>query len=247
MHKVTIRVLGCGDAFGSGGRMQSSFFVASPDGRFLIDCGATSLVAMSRLGLDPKTIDAVLLSHLHGDHFGGLPFLLLQAHYVGRRNRPLVIAGPAGTESRIRDALEVLFPGSSKLAWRFPISFVEFRPNNAHEVANLAIEVYPVEHPSGAPSFALRVGIGDKIIAYTGDTRWTETLLAVAHDADIFLAECYSYDQNESYHLNYKTLLARRPELRTKRLVLTHMGEAMLRKLDQIEAEVAEDGMLLEI
>src|ERR687895_705555 len=109
MSKVTIRVLGCGDAFGSGGRMQSSFFVASSGGRFLIDCGATSLVAMNRHGLDPKTLDAVLLSHLHGDHFGGLPFLLLQAQYVGRRERPLAVAGPTGMERRVMDALEVLF------------------------------------------------------------------------------------------------------------------------------------------
>jgi ribonuclease BN (tRNA processing enzyme) len=247
MGKVTIRVLGCGDAFGSGGRMQSSYLVASPTSHFLIDCGATSLVAMNRLGLDPGMIDAVLLSHLHGDHFGGLPFLLLQAQYVGRRSRPLVIAGPAGTERRILDALEVLFPGSPQLQWRFPLSFVELRPKDAQKVGSLAIQVYPVEHPSGAPSLALRVGVGGKVIAYTGDTRWTEMLLAVANQADLFLAECYSYEQNASYHLNYRTLLARRPELRTRRLVLTHMGEAMLERLDQIEVEVAEDGMLLEV
>jgi ribonuclease BN (tRNA processing enzyme) len=247
MSKVTIRVLGCGDAFGSGGRMQSSFFVASPGDHFLIDCGATSLVAMNRLGLDPHAIDAVLLSHLHGDHFGGLPFLLLQAQYVGRRERPIAIAGPAGTERRVMDALEVLFPGSSKLQWRFPLSFIELRPNDAQDVGQLAIRAYPVEHPSGAPSLALRVGVEDKVIAYTGDTRWTETLLAVARDADLFLAECYSYDKNRSYHLNYTTLLARRPELRAKRLVLTHMSEDMLERLDQIEVEMAEDGMLLEI
>jgi ribonuclease BN (tRNA processing enzyme) len=247
MAKITIRVLGCGDAFGSGGRMQSSFFVASATSRFLIDCGATSLVAMNRHGLDPTTIDAVLLSHLHGDHFGGLPFLLLQAQYVGRRTRPLVVAGPAGTEGRVLDALEVLFPGSSKLAWRFPLSFIELRPEDDQKIGDLAIRAYPVEHPSGAPSLALRVRVGDRIIAYTGDTRWTETLLAVARDADIFLAECYSYDQNASYHLNYRTLFARRPALRSKRLVLTHMSAAMLEKLDQIELEMAEDGMLLEI
>jgi ribonuclease BN (tRNA processing enzyme) len=247
MRKVTIRVLGCGDAFGSGGRMQSSFFVASAAGPFLIDCGATSLVAMNRQGLDPATIDAVLLSHLHGDHFGGLPFLLLQAQYVGRRTRPLVIAGPAGTERRVLDALEVLFPGSSKLTWRFPLSFIALRPEDDQKIGDLVIRAYPVEHPSGAPSLALRIRVGNRIIAYTGDTRWTETLLAVARNADIFLAECYSYDQNASYHLNYRTLFARRPELRARRLVLTHMGEAMLEKLDQIEVEVAEDGMLLEV
>lgn len=247
MQRVTIRVLGCGDAFGSGGRMQTSFFVASATDGVLLDCGATTLVAMRRLGLDPDAVDAVLLSHLHGDHFGGLPFFLLQAHYVTGRKRPLVIAGPAGTEARILEALEVLFPQSSRLNWRFPLKIVELHPKGRERIGSLAIEVYPVRHPSGAPSLALRVGVDGKVIAYSGDTRWTATLLSVARGADIFLVECYAYDQDVSFHMNYITLMARQSELRAKRLVLTHMSEAMLARLDQIEAEVAEDGMLLEV
>lgn len=247
MSKVTIRVLGCGDAFGSGGRMQASFFVASAGHGVLLDCGATTLVAMRRLGLDPDAVDAVLLSHLHGDHFGGLPFFLLQAHYVARRTRALVIAGPPGTESRILAALEVLFPGSSRLNWKFPLEFVELHPSGRKRIANLAVQVYPVRHPSGAPSLALRVGVEGKVIAYSGDTRWTETLLSAARDADVFLAECYAYDEDINFHMNYRSLMGRRPELGAKRLVLTHMSDAMLARLDQIEVEVAEDGLLIEV
>ena len=114
MNQVRIRVLGCGDAFGSGGRFQSCFMVTSEAGACLLDCGATALVAMRRCAVDPASIDAIFLSHLHGDHFAGLPFLLLEQHFVGRRDRPLVIAGPAGTEQRVMAALEVFFPGSSR-------------------------------------------------------------------------------------------------------------------------------------
>ncbi len=125
MPRVAIRVLGCGDAFGSGGRLQTCFFVTAGRDRFLIDCGATAMVAMRRFGVDPATIDRVFLSHLHGDHFGGLPFLLLEAQHVSRRRRPLTIVGPAGTRERLLAAQEALFPGSSRTAWRFPLEFVE--------------------------------------------------------------------------------------------------------------------------
>ena len=247
MQRVSIRVLGCGDAFGSGGRMQTSFFVSSGGDRFLIDCGASALVAMRRYEVEPETIDAVLLSHLHGDHFGGLPFLLLQAHYIARRTRPLIIAGPAGTEARLLDALEVLFPGSSELQWRFPLDFVELRPDEATQINAITVRAFPVEHPSGAPSLGLRIGLEGRVIGYSGDTRWTGALVDVAREADLFLCECYGYNDKIDHHLNYTTLMARLPELRPKRLVLTHMSDAMLARLDQAAVETAEDGMLLEV
>ena len=84
---MKIQFLGCGDAFGAGGRFNTCFMVDAADTRFLIDCGATSLVAMNRLGVDPNTIDKILLTHLHGDHYGGVPFMLVHAHSASKRDR----------------------------------------------------------------------------------------------------------------------------------------------------------------
>src|SRR3972149_2362111 len=117
MSQVEILFLGSGDAFGSGGRFQTCFHVRAEATQFLIDCGASSLIAMKRFGVDPSSLDIILLSHLHGDHFGGLPFLILDAQF-SRRTRPLVIAGPPGVEARVRDAMEVLFPGSTRVERR---------------------------------------------------------------------------------------------------------------------------------
>ena len=79
---------------------------------------------MQRLALDPDDVSTIFISHLHGDHFGGLVWWLLHAHYVTGRKAPLTITGPAGIEARFTAAAEALFPGSSKTARRFDMHFV---------------------------------------------------------------------------------------------------------------------------
>src|SRR5688500_9592294 len=160
MAKVAVRVLGCGDAFGSGGRFQTCFFVSAGRARFLIDCGATALVAMRRFGVDPGTIDTIFLSHLHGDHFAGLPSLLMEARYIGPRQRHLTVVGPPTMRQRLLEAQEVLFPGSSQMTWYFPLHFVELEPGQTQNCGGVAVTAFPVRHPSGAPAFALRFACG---------------------------------------------------------------------------------------
>ena len=95
---MQLRFVGCGDALGSGGRFNTCFHVTGERANFLIDCGASSLVALKSYGIAREAIDVILITHFHGDHFAGLPFLLLDAQFT-RRTRPLVIAGPEGIET----------------------------------------------------------------------------------------------------------------------------------------------------
>jgi ribonuclease BN (tRNA processing enzyme) len=247
MARVTIQVLGSGDAFGSGGRLQTCFLLSAGDERVLVDCGATALVAMRRFGVAPDAIDAVFLSHLHGDHFGGLPFLLLEAQFISRRERPLTIAGPPGTRERLQATLEALYPGSSGTSWRFPLGFVELRPLERQRLGGVTVTAHPVEHPSGAPAYALQLACDGRRIAYSGDTAWTEQLIEVARDSDLLIVECYAFEPKASHHLDFRTLSRRRAELATRRVLLTHMGAEMLSRLDGIDWETAEDGLLIEL
>jgi ribonuclease BN (tRNA processing enzyme) len=73
MSTVQLRFLGCGDAFGSGGRFQSCILGRSETCLFLIDCGASSLITMRRHRINPDEISLILVSNFHGDHFGGCP------------------------------------------------------------------------------------------------------------------------------------------------------------------------------
>jgi ribonuclease BN (tRNA processing enzyme) len=221
-------------------------FLESDGARVLLDCGASSLVAMRRFDIDPQSVEAVALSHLHGDHFGGLPFLVLDAQFK-RRDRPVTIAGPPGVEARVSAAMQVLFPGSAAVARRFETRFVELAERQPTALGSFTITPFAVVHASGAPPFALRVACGGRVVTYSGDTEWTDSLLEASADADLFVCEAYSFDKRIRYHLDYRTLAAQRPRLTCRRLVLTHMSDEMLQHLRELDVETAEDGRTIEL
>src|SRR6185295_9816890 len=194
---------------------------------FLIDCGASSLPALKRLGIGREAIDLVLITHFHGDHFAGLPFLLLDAQFT-RRARPLVIAGPQGIEAKLKAALEVMFEHSSRTQQRFELSVVALNPEETRSFGGVTVTPYPVVHgESGGPFLAYRVEAEGRVITYSADTEWTDTLIPAARGADLFIAETYYYDKIVKNHLSLKTLEAHLPEINAKKLVLTHMSDDM--------------------
>jgi ribonuclease BN (tRNA processing enzyme) len=245
---VTVTFAGSGDAFGSGGRYQACIHLRPPGSAapVLLDCGSTSLSALRRCGLDPGEIAAVFVSHLHGDHFGGLPFLILSAQFA-RRTQPLTVIGPPGIARRLPEAMECMFPGSTAAARRFTVDTVELRPGAAVTVAGVRAAAWAADHPSGAPALALRLTLGGKVIAYTGDTAWTDALIEVAAGADLLIAEAYYRDKDVPFHLRHADLTAHRDQLSSQRTVLTHMSDDMLDHLDQACSETAEDGLILHI
>src|SRR5947199_5915884 len=238
---MRVRFLGSGDALGSGGRFQTCIHVQAAGAQVLLDCGASSLAAIGSFGVDPQAIVAVVLSHLHGDHFGGVPFLILAAQFK-RRTRPLTVAGPPGVEARVRATMEVLFPGSTAVERRFVTRFVELADRVDHALGPFTVTPFPVVHASGAPPFALRLMCEGKVIAYSGDTEWTETLVDAARAADLFIAEALFVDKRVKFHLDVATLLANRARLGCRRLVLTHMSDDVLGRLEELGVEAAEDG-----
>ena len=252
---MRLTVLGSGDAFGSGGRLQPAFHVRIDHGQrgadhFLLDCGTTSLIGMQRAGLAPNDVSAIYLSHLHGDHFGGLPWWLLAGQHVSRRIDPLLVAGPPGVEARFVAAAEAFYPGSTKVKPRFEMRFVEYAIGQPMAIGPVVLTAREGVHPSGAPSCALRLEVGGQTLAYSGDTEWTDALLPTADGADLFICECYGYEKTAPYHIDWRTLSAKLPEITAKRLLLTHMSTAMLAARATIQhprVSFAEDGLVVDI
>ncbi len=244
---MQLQFIGCGDALGSGGRSNTCFHVTGERVNFLIDCGASSLPTLKRFGVARDAIDLILITHFHGDHFGGLPFLLLDAQFT-RRTRPLVIAGPQGIETKLANLMEALFEHSSKTKQRFDLSVVALEPEQSRTFGEVKVTPYPVVHgESGGPFLAYRIEAEGRIITYSADTEWTDALIPAARGADLFIAEAYYFDKIVKNHLSLKTLEAHLPEINAKRLVLTHMSEDMLARLDKLPHMAAHDGMAIEL
>lgn len=240
-----LQFVGCGDAFGSGGRLNTCFHVVGESANFLIDCGASTLIGLERLGIARHAIDAILVTHFHGDHFGGIPYFVLDAHF-GRRTRPLTLAGPAGIETWYVRALEAAFEHFSTIKLAFDLRIVTLPERAATDIGPLRVTPFPVVHGnSGGPFFAYRIAVEDRLIAFSGDTEWTDTLVEVARDADLFLLECYSYDKPIRNHLNFKTIEQNLGRLAAKKLVLTHMSHDMLAHCHKVALLTASDGMVV--
>lgn len=241
--ETTVTFLGCGDAFASGGRFHPCVMVETPESRLLIDCGASAPVALKRHGVDSAGIDAVILSHLHGDHFGGIPYLLLDAGHLAGRSVSLAIAGPPGVAQRVATATEALYPGLLADGLGFSIEYVELRAGKREEIAGAGVTAETALHGGGAPAYSLRVECAGKTIAYSGDTGWTENLLRVAAGADLFICESSFYNGEREGHLTYQLLVQRRADFDCRRMILTHMGDDVLARRESLEIEPASDGL----
>jgi ribonuclease BN (tRNA processing enzyme) len=245
---MQLTVIGCGDAFGAGGRLQTSLHVRCRAASFLIDCGTSTLIGMHRLNLKLNDVETVFVTHLHGDHFGGLSWLLIDAQYVSRRTRPLIVVGPLGIEARFVTVTEALYPGVLGAPRAFALQFVELAERQPLDIGGVRVTPFEVKHPSGAPPYALRFDVDGKVLTFTGDTGWAESLIDAARGADLLISECFQYDLKLDIHLDYRTIDANYVRLGAKRVLLTHMGEAMLARVGEVDASrylIAEDGMTL--
>jgi ribonuclease BN (tRNA processing enzyme) len=236
-----LRFIGSGDAFGSGGRLQTCMYLSGQPDTILIDCGASSLIGLRRDNVDPHSIGTILVSHLHGDHFGGVPFLVLDGQFR-RRELALTIAGPPGIRDRVESAMEILFPGSVATRRRFEIAYVELAPRRATPVGPAIVTAFVVDHACGAPPYALRVEYAHKTVTYSGDTAWTDELIEASKDADLFVCEAYFAEKKVPFHLDLATLHEHRRSLSCKRLLLTHMHDDML-EAPRADGERAHDGL----
>lgn len=239
--------VGTGDAFGSGGRRHSAILVREAGRSLLLDCGPTTLHGFRELGIDPGEIDAIAISHFHGDHAAGLPFLLLDRQFQRGKRAPLEILGPPGIETRMH-GLTRDYGYDSALAERaFELRWSEFEVGRDCTIPGFTLQPFPARHQPDTRPHMLRVGAGSRSLFFTGDTGWHPELPDRVGDVDLLIAECVMMQPGFEYHLNHEQLVAERNRFRCQRTLLTHLGAAVLADLDRIEFETAYDGLELQL
>jgi ribonuclease BN (tRNA processing enzyme) len=234
--------VGTGDAFGSGRRRNSAILVRSKGQSLLLDCGPTTLGGLKTLGVDPREIGGIVLTHFHGDHSAGIPFLLLDEIFENRRTEPLVILGPPGVEERVWEMCRAFsYPDHNERSYQ--VRFRELSQTQPIELGGFRVAAYPAHHQPETRPHMVSVCNASQQVFFTGDTGWHDSLPKHAGEADLLISECVFFDREFEYHLNHVDLHRYRDRFRCKRIILTHLGTEVLANLERVRFENAEDGL----
>jgi ribonuclease BN (tRNA processing enzyme) len=248
VSNLEVTVLGAGDAFASRGRLQAAYVIEAGGSHILMEAGPTLLASIKRSAIKPADLDFVLISHLHGDHFAGLPFLMLEYMWESPRKRMLTIAGPRHLEKRTRALFHNMYPAMNTHPLMRKIRFVELEAGRTARVGPARVATIRTPHTKPDVSLALRVTIGGKSVAFSGDTGWTDELLGLSAGADLFLCECtYFESAHLDFHLNYPIIERNRGRFTAKRMILTHLGREVLDREGEIGMEMATDLMKITV
>jgi ribonuclease BN (tRNA processing enzyme) len=239
--------VGTSDAFGSGGRRQSAVMLRLAGGGVLVDCGATTGTGLCELGIERDEIDSIVVSHFHGDHYGGIPALLLACLYEDQRKHPLRIVGPPGVEARVRELSHAMCYGIEDREWSFPIHFQEFHKGAELEAGPVRVKAFEALHQEHTRPHGFVLRDRQCSIAYSGDTGWFPELPRRVGEADLFVCECTYHDFAFDFHLNHEQLVEHKHEFQCGRIVLTHFGSEMTDRRGRAAFETADDGMKLRI
>jgi ribonuclease BN (tRNA processing enzyme) len=222
MTELEFSFIGSGNAFAPGGLCWNGFLV---DRRFLFEAPPQALMSLNRMGVGVDDVETVLLSHHHGDHFLGLPFLLLQWKHMGR-TKPVRIVGPPETEQIARQVCErtspTLFDSPVEIEW------VVAKPGETLRLGDLVVEPVEVKHDR---KLNLNLGYGCELagrrFAYSGDSALCDGVLDLARSASVFVSECSSRAEQMETHMNLRDdmPLVRAAMQPDAELLLTHLGD----------------------
>lgn len=242
----TVTVIGSGNAFNYDGRAHACYLLENTAGEsLLMDCGATSLMRLQQERFDFDRLDHMILTHFHGDHFLGVPFLILQMGLINRRRREFTIYGPPGVEAACARLIDLAYPG---IDFGFPLRYREVTGPLA--IGSFALTPFPITHRPESTGYRVR-GPAGKTFAFSGDTAFDDKLAALVDGVDLAIMELSMPEQTDppTAHVALSEVVAGRDRLKPRRLVFSHIYDDLAEQVRVLNArreeplgEIAEDG-----
>jgi ribonuclease BN (tRNA processing enzyme) len=220
---------GVGEAFDETESNTSILLVphsAGRKGHILLDCGFTAAHAFWRVSPSPPRLDAVWISHFHGDHFLGLPLLLLRFTEEGR-TRPLTILGPKGVEEKVSRALELAYSGFRRKL-TYPLECEEATCGENLEVAGFQLSFAESIHSQFC--LAIRLDCEGNVVFYSGDGEPTESSQALARGSDLIVHESYGLEGSKPGHGSVDRCLEFARSAKAHALALVHLKADVRRR-----------------
>src|ERR1051325_4328520 len=252
---MKLTILGSGTAIPNGERNSSGYFVEGDGVRLMMDCGAGTLHALARYGLEGERLTHIFLSHFHIDHIGELASLFFAFRHGLKipRAEPLTLIAPRGIERLIHHLKEAF--GEKLFTPKFPFVLMEVEPGETIRLNNDWI-LSVAKTPHTDESLALRVAGRQGSLCYTGDTAWCDELPRFLYETDLLISQCsFRQPKADVRHLSVSDVARLASRARARKLVVTHcyfeVDEATLTR--EIRSQYAgkiligRDGMSIEV
>ncbi|MFH1217407.1 MAG: MBL fold metallo-hydrolase [Pseudomonadota bacterium] len=216
---MRIHFLGVGEACDELYPNTSIVIQSKGGGNFLLDCGFSTPHLYFAMSRDPNSLDCVWISHFHGDHFFGIPLLLLRFWEMGR-SRPLVVAGPQGVEEKVAAAMELAYPGfMSRL--QYDLKYIAVEPGLDCRISGTCWTTAETVHSQR--TLALRIVDGPCAVFYSGDGRPTSEVEQLATGCDLVIQEAFWLDKETESHGNIVSSIRFAQKTGAKHLALVHL------------------------
>ena len=229
---IELLFLGSGNAFAPG-RAYGSFLV---DDQILFEATPTTLPAIKELNIPLEDIQYIFISHFHGDHCFGLPFIFLDHYFITKRKKPLTIIGPKGLKKLSFTLIDLAFPNTRKrYSQTFPLNILEVSPGKEYSLKTMTFKVFKMSHGK-THNLGFSLAYKKKRLFYSGDTGPSPSLLELLQGANIAVLEMTSIDDDYPFHLNLENILEIRKQLPPKTpLILTHLPALTRRQSKAME------------
>lgn len=250
----TLRIIGSSPAVPRPNRANSCYLIRSEDATLVLELGSGALAKLLAVQ-DLRSIDALLISHMHADHFFDLVPLRYALKYEVERSQPLPVRLPSGGVKALRSVVSPFARYGSFFDGLMHVK--EYSATEELQIGGAIVTFAKTRHY--IQGYAMRVQLRDGVVAFSSDTAPTQSVIELARDADTFLCECglgaTGTESGRRGHSNAREAGEMATAAAVRRLVLTHYGasdesvelEKAARTTFSGPITVADDGLLLPV